>query len=76
MWCSNAVYNPAETGLERRHRALCANEVEAAVRNGAVLLVLSDKAISKEMKPDSGAFVRGRGANAWLNTNSALRCRI
>jgi glutamate synthase (NADPH/NADH) large chain len=69
----NAVYNPAETGLKDAIERLC-NEVEAAVRNGAVLLVLSDKAISKEMQPIPAPFC-GRGAKTLGRHQSALRCQ-
>ena len=67
----NAVYNPAETGLKDAIERLC-NEVEAAVRNGAVLLVLSDKAISKEMQPIPAPLFVGAVQKRLVDTN--LRC--
>lgn len=67
----NAVYNPAETGLKDAIERLC-NEVEAAVRNGAVLLVLSDKKPSAKKCSRFGALICGRGAKTAVDTN--LRC--
>lgn len=64
----NAVYNPDEIGLQAAVARLC-DEAEAAVRSGSVLLIISDKAISKNAQPIPAPLSVGAIQNRLVETN-------
>jgi glutamate synthase (NADPH) large chain len=67
----DAVYNPNETSLKEALVRLC-DEAVAAVRNGAVLLVISDRNISRDAMPIPAVLSVGAIQQRLVETN--LRC--
>lgn len=65
------TFDPAEQDLEQTLRALC-NEAERKVRDGTVLLVLSDRAIAPERLPVSAPMAVGAIQTRLVEKN--LRC--
>ncbi|MFV2029525.1 glutamate synthase large subunit [Neisseria sp. S1] len=65
------VYSPDERNLKEALEKLC-DDAEAAVRDGAVLLVLSDKNIAKDRQHIPAALAVGAVQNRLVATN--LRC--
>ncbi|PIT06777.1 glutamate synthase large subunit [Snodgrassella communis] len=67
----DAVYNPNEIGLKEALVRLC-DEAVAAVRNGAVLLVISDRNVSRDAMPIPAVLSVGAIQQRLVETN--LRC--
>ncbi|NUE67550.1 glutamate synthase large subunit [Snodgrassella sp. ESL0253] len=67
----DAVYNPNETSLKEALVRLC-DEAVAAVRNGAVLLVISDRNVSRDAMPIPAVLSVGAIQQRLVETN--LRC--
>ena len=67
----NAVYNPKETSLKEALIRL-GNEAVEAVRNGAVLIVISDRHISRDLIPIPSVLSVGAIQQRLVETN--LRC--
>ncbi|MDO4998183.1 MAG: glutamate synthase large subunit [Neisseria sp.] len=67
----STLYNPAEHGLQTAIEKLC-DEAEAAVRNGAVLIVISDKGLAKGLQPIPTPLAVGALQNRLVSKN--LRC--
>ena len=67
----NAVYNAAESNLQQALLQLC-DEAEAAVKNGAVLLIVSDRNISPEYIQIPAVLSVGAIQQRLVATN--LRC--
>ncbi|MBL4828485.1 MAG: glutamate synthase large subunit [Aliivibrio sp.] len=67
----NINYNPQEKGLKQAIVDLC-NEIETSVRNGTVLVVLSDRSISKETLPIPASMAVGAAQQRLIEAN--LRC--
>ena len=67
----DAVYNPNEISLKEALVRLC-NEAVAAVRNGAVLLVISDRNVSRDAMPIPAVLSVGAIQQRLVETN--LRC--
>ena len=67
----DAVYNPNETSLQEALVHLC-DEAVAAVRNGAVLLVISDRNVSRNAIAIPAVFSVGAIQQRLVETN--LRC--
>ncbi|WP_239428489.1 glutamate synthase large subunit [Snodgrassella communis] len=67
----DAVYNPNEISLKEALVRLC-DEAVAAVRNGAVLLVISDRNVSRDAMPIPAVLSVGAIQQRLVETN--LRC--
>lgn len=67
----DATYNPEECRLKTAIERLC-GQAEQAVRDGAVLLVVSDRNISKQRQPIPSALSVGALQNCLVAAN--LRC--
>ncbi|PIT17634.1 glutamate synthase large subunit [Snodgrassella alvi] len=67
----DAVYNPNETSLKEALVRLC-DEAVVAVRNGAVLLVISDRNVSRDAMPIPAVLSVGAIQQRLVETN--LRC--
>ena len=67
----STLYNAEKRNLKEAIEDLC-KQAETAVRNGAVLLVLSDKGLQKELQPIPAALAVGAVQNCLVETN--LRC--
>ncbi|MFA0698311.1 glutamate synthase central domain-containing protein, partial [Vibrio sp. 10N.222.49.C9] len=67
----NLCYSPDELSLEQAIRALC-DASEQAVRDGAVLLVLSDRNLEKGKLPIPAAMAVGAVQNRLVEAQ--LRC--
>jgi glutamate synthase (NADPH) large chain len=67
----DAVYNPNETSLKEALVRLC-DEAVAAVRNGTVLLVVSDRNVSRDAMPIPAVLSVGAIQQRLVETN--LRC--
>jgi glutamate synthase (NADPH/NADH) large chain len=67
------TFDVTETSLEETVRALC-DKAEQMVRNGTVLLVLSDRNIAKNRLPVPARWRLARCRPVWL-IKPALRCQ-
>lgn len=67
----DATYNPAECNLKQAIEQLC-EQAKSAVRTGSVLLIISDRNITKERQPIPTALAVGALQNQLVSAN--LRC--